>query len=489
MKVLDLKLLQFLFLMLPLALVKGLSIPNVIVTIITIYYLFRNFKFLLDIPFYFKIFFAFVIYLIFISLIGETVLFSLETSFAYLRYGFFILAIPYILNQKKILKIFFYILFIFFFVLFFDLIFQFIYKKNFFGMENTNHERISGMFGRRQVAGSYVLRFMPVILFLMSMFIKKNSIYKYLLITASLGIIVLSGERTSLFLFFLFLIFIILVEKNLNFLLSILFIGLISLVTLFYLMPIQKKRFFIDTINQLAPKDGFKKYNLFSERHQSHYLTAFNMFKKNLFFGSGPNSFRYLCDNKEYSVEKIILENNTIRAPFDGKIIFDKENIFLEEQNFYRYYDTDINIKASLFKNSDILQIITIPVRSKIFFENNSNFKKDDILFIKHIEYKNGCNTHPHNFLIQILGETGLFGFLFYFFFLYKVISFIVKNLFFLYFKNQRLKSEKYMYLAGACLINFSPLTASGNFFSSWLCIIFSIPLGFLYYLEKNKIS
>jgi hypothetical protein len=45
------------------------------------------------------------------------------------------------------------------------------------------------------------------------------------------------------------------------------------------------------------------------------------------------------------------------------------------------------------------------------------------------------------------------------------------------------------MYLAGICLINFSPITASGNFFSSWLCIIFCIPLGFLYYLEKNKIS
>jgi hypothetical protein len=484
MKIFDLKLFQFLFLMLPLALVKGLAFPNIIVTIIVIYYLFKNFQIFFDIPFYFKVFFAFVIYLIFISLIGETLLFSLHTSFSYLRYGLFILAIPYILNEKKILKLFFYILSFLFIFLFLDLFFQFMYKKNLFGMENTNPERISGMFGRRQVAGGYALRLMPVILFLMSIFLSKNSIYKYVLFVVTLGIIFLSGERTSLFLFLVFLIFITLVEKNFKFLISLLFIGLISLVSFFFLMPTQKKRFFNDTVNQLTPKHNEKNYYIFSERHQSHYLTSYNMFKENLLFGSGPNSFRYLCDDEKYSVEKNILEKNTIRATFDGTIIFDEKFFSLNKL----LNETDIEIKASLIKNGKIFQIITIPERSKITIANNSNFKKNDILFIKFIEYKNGCNTHPHNFLIQILGETGFFGFLFYFYFLYKVILFIIKNLYFLYFKNQRLKSEKYMYLAGACLINFFPFTASGNFFSSWLCIIFCIPLGLLYYLDKNKI-
>ena len=356
-------------------------------------------------------------------------------------------------------------------------------------MENVNPERISGMFGRRQVAGSYALRLAPVILFLISMFVKKEFLYKCLLIIASLGIIFLSGERTSLFLFLIFVFFVILVEKNFNFFVCIISIILICLAALLYLMPVQKKRFFSDTVNQLTPKNNSKKFYLFSERHQSHYLTAFNMFKQNLLFGSGPNSFRHLCGTEKYSVEKIILENNSIRATSNGKIILDKENIFLTENNLYRYLDTDIEIKAILIENGEIFQTITIPKRSKIFITNYSNFNKGDILFTKYIEHKNGCNTHPHNFLIQILGETGFLGFLFYLFFLYKVIWFIIKNLYFLYFKNKRLKSEKYMYLAGACLINFFPFTASGNFFNSWLCIIFCIPLGFLYYLERNKIS
>ena len=484
MKIFDIKLFQFLFLILPLALVTGHKFPNIIVTIIVIYYLFKNFQIFFDIPFYFKVFFTFVIYLIFISIIGETLLSSLESSFAYLRYGLFILAIPYILNEKKIIKIFFYILFFLFLFLFLDLLLQFINKKNIFGIENINPERISGAFGRRQVAGSYVLRLMPVILFSMSMFMNKNFIYKYLLIIISLGIIFLSGERTSLFLFLAYLSFVILVEKNFKFLISILFIVLVSLITILFLMPTQKKRFLSDTIKQVAPKDNIKKYYIFSERHQSHYLTSFNMFRENLLFGAGPNSFRYLCGTEKYSVEKIILENNTARASFDGKIILDNENIILNTLN-----ETSMDIEALLLKNGEIFQKITIPKRSKLTIDNNSNFKKGDILFIKYIEYKNGCNTHPHNFLVQILGETGFFGFLFYLYFLYKVISFIIKNLYFLYFKNQRLKSEKYMYLAGACLINFSPFTASGNFFNSWLCIIFCIPLGLLYYLDKNKIS
>jgi hypothetical protein len=184
----------------------------------------------------------------------------------------------------------------------------------------------------------------------------------------------------------------------------------------------------------------------------------------------------------------VILQNNTIRAKFDGKITLDHENIYLQDYKLFRYSHTDIEIKATLFKDNKIFETIIIPARSTLNVINNSNFKKNDILFIKFIEYKNGCNTHPHNFLIQILGETGLFGFLFYIYFLYKIIFFIIKNLYFLYFKNQILRSEKYIYLAVACLINFFPFTASGNFFNSWLCIIFSIPLGFLYYLEKNKI-
>jgi len=482
MRIFDLKLFQFLFLMLPMALVAGISYSNIILTIIVIYYIFQNFKNLINVSFYFKIFFLFIFYLIFISLIGETTIVSLETSLAYLRYGLFILAIPYIFNEPKIIRIFFYILFLLFIFLFLDLLFQFLYGKNFFGFEAKNFERVSGIFRDRQVAGSYALRLMPVILVLMTMIIRKNLMYKCILIVTSIGIILLSGERTSLFFFILFLFYAAIVEKSFKFLISLLFIILI-LVLIIFLSPVQKNRFFDHTINQLNSKNNINKYNIFSERHQYHYLTSYNMFKENILFGSGPNSFRHVCGIKKYTVENFILENNTFRAFFDGTIIFNDKILFDSASR------SKAETKVSLVKNEQVLQTLTIPAKSQILVKNNTKIKKNDILFIKYIEYENGCNTHPHNFLIQILGETGLFGFLFYLYFLYKIISFIIKNLYFLYFKNVRAKSEKYMYLAGSCLINFFPFTPSGNFFSSWLCIIYSIPIGLLYYLEKNKIN
>ena len=77
MKTWDLKLFQFLFLILPLSLVTGLMWPNVIITLIVIFYIFKNFSKIFNVPFYFKVFFLFITYLIFISLIGDTILFHI----------------------------------------------------------------------------------------------------------------------------------------------------------------------------------------------------------------------------------------------------------------------------------------------------------------------------------------------------------------------------------------------------------------------------
>ena len=47
-------------------------------------------------------------------------------------------------------------------------------------------------------------------------------------------------------------------------------------------------------------------------------------------------------------------------------------------------------------------------------------------------EFKNGCNTHPHNFYIQFLSELGLLGFLClittYLFIMIKIFNFFRKK-------------------------------------------------------------
>ena len=42
----------------------------------------------------------------------------------------------------------------------------------------------------------------------------------------------------------------------------------------------------------------------FSPEHESHYITAYNMFKDKYIIGHGPKSFRYLCKKNVYRFDK-----------------------------------------------------------------------------------------------------------------------------------------------------------------------------------------
>ena len=90
------------------------------------------------------------------------------------------------------------------------------------------------------------------------------------------------------------------------------------------------------------------------------------------------------------------------------------------------------------------------------------------------------CSSHPHNFLAQILVETGLVGFSIYLVFLIILIKEVIRN------KNQ-LKHSNILILI-LILINFFPLFPSGNFFNNWLNILFYLPISF-YISVKNDFN
>ena len=97
------------------------------------------------------------------------------------------------------------------------------------------------------------------------------------------------------------------------------------------------------------------------------------------------------------------------------------------------------------------------------------------------LKLKNGCNTHPHNFYIQLLAETGLIGFIFIFsVFIYLLLQ-IVKNIFFKSFKDSEI-----CILIGFFVVLW-PLTTNGNFFNNWINLISFYPLGFFLYLQNKK--
>jgi O-antigen ligase len=100
------------------------------------------------------------------------------------------------------------------------------------------------------------------------------------------------------------------------------------------------------------------------------------------------------------------------------------------------------------------------------------------------------CGTHPHNFYVQLLAETGIIGFLFLFSALLYVIYIALRQFKSIIFKQKRPLTDYQICLLAGILITLWPFTPNGNFFNNWLMAVYILPVGFYLqsvYSKKNR--
>jgi len=244
---------------------------------------------------------------------------SLKNSLFYFRFGIFSLCVWYLLEKNEFLiRYLFLSIIICFSCLIIDGYIQYIFGKNIFGHPLFNEYRVSSFFGSELILGSYLARFFPI-LFGLFIFLDNSKKNKLTLLSLTIifilaeGLILLSGERLALFFMNLSALFMIIMFKEYKTYRFWTYIGSLCLIlVILFSFPNAKNRL-IDqtildfTINTVDGETVEKhKFYIFSKPHTQMYLTAYNIFLDNKFFGVGPRQFRNECENYrvgEYSCE------------------------------------------------------------------------------------------------------------------------------------------------------------------------------------------
>lgn len=297
-----LKLISYLFILLPVAMATGPFLPDLFLSIIGCYFIFVTFKY--KFFNYYKNFFVYVFllfyfYLLFRGLFSNYPYESLikyNGPIFYFRYLFFILGLKYLLNENQNLLRYF-TLSLLFVILFVSLdgYFQWIIGYNFFGFESPSI-RVTGVFNSEEILGHFLAHITPLLIVLLTFLygVNKKQIIFYLLVLMFVEIMIfISNDRAAFLKIFQFTLLLMILSTHFKLFRLISFIvSSIIIVILINLAPDSAERF-QHTVSDVSSTTI--PYMPWAPSHETHFAVAFDMFFKNPIFGQGPQLFKSLC--------------------------------------------------------------------------------------------------------------------------------------------------------------------------------------------------
>ena len=277
------------------------------------------------------IYFSILYLIILLSLIfGNYKEKSFLPSFFYFRYFLLSLSIFYLLIKYKfIINIFYLSIFGSIGFVVFDALVQYFLGYNLFGYQLIGYgsinelQYLTSFFDKEKKLGSYLVRFLPLIICLIYLsktnFLRKNELSIVLLIGS---IVYLCSERTALFLlFFIYFFYFLNSDKKKYFVASIILVFSALLLSNERL----KDKYINYTLQQTQILQFFKKQNennydqnkiarYYSKEHENLAFTGLIIFKENFLVGSGVKSFHHEC-------LRLKKENKNIKTSRDNNLV------------------------------------------------------------------------------------------------------------------------------------------------------------------------
>ncbi len=445
-----LKLLQTLIYLFPLSFIFGNFAINIFVFLIILtglfYYKISLFKWNINHNLYILI--SFFLIILFSSYYQNFFIENTKDaikSILYLRYLFLLLIIrALVLNNQFNLNIFLSICFVLSGLVSIDIFMQFLFGKNILGYTVQEFSRgvkyYTGIFGLELIAGGFILMFSTLGIFSIFNILRIKRKIIYLLIFAFLIVffllsLILAGNRMPLLMYIIFLITFAIIykkkEKIYFFSFAILAFAILSLIVLKSDTLIKRaSNFYVGIPNPIV----------IIEEIQKKY----------------PNLKKYENTGKQFhTLDEFETTSNYKNYPFFTghlPIYITSVDLFLDKPL------AGGGIKS--FRNQ---------CYKKVHLPNRV------------------CESHPHNYVLEILNDTGLLGLILIYYLVIYLLFNNYKDYKFSEKLNYNISNWIYLAIILSIFIHFFPIKSSGSFFSTYNSAFIFFILGISFGINEIK--